>query len=148
MANGNVLLRAALSYAGRGWAVFPVKPNGKSPITPNGFKDATTDPKKIRSWWAVNPKANIGVATGLSGLVVIDGDVKNGDDPDVSLRNLLDGQSIPDTLRADTPSGGWHLFFEAIPGTDVRTTAGKLGAGLDVRAAGGYVVVAPSVGLV
>ena len=37
------LLSAALRYADFGYPVFPCAPGGKVPITPRGFKDATTD---------------------------------------------------------------------------------------------------------
>jgi len=140
------MLEFALSYASRGWHVFPLKPNGKTPLTPNGFKAATTDPEQIEAWWKKHPKANIGIACGASGLVVLDGDVKHGADPDASLANLLNGHhTLPATLRAETPSGGWHQVFIAPPDGEVRNSAGQLGPGLDVRAIGGYVVVAPSV---
>lgn len=140
------MLDAALSYAARGWHVHPLKPNGKTPITAHGLKDATTDPDQIRAWWKKHPKANIGIATGASGLVVLDGDVKNGENPDASLARLLNGHHpLPQTLRAETPSGGWHLFFAAIPDVEICNSAGELGPGLDVRGVGGYVVAAPSV---
>jgi hypothetical protein len=40
----NPLLKSALEYAAKGWPVFPCEPQGRKPLTPNGFKDATTDP--------------------------------------------------------------------------------------------------------
>lgn len=60
----NLLLTAALRYAERGLPVFPCKPGKKVPLTAHGFKDATTDPAVIKTWWKKHPKANIGVATG------------------------------------------------------------------------------------
>lgn len=57
--------KAALTYAERiKWAVHPLKPNAKTPITRHGFKDATTNPDQIRSWWMEYPAGNIGIATG------------------------------------------------------------------------------------
>jgi hypothetical protein len=35
------LVEAALSYAAKGYHVFPCKPRSKVPATPNGFYDAT-----------------------------------------------------------------------------------------------------------
>ena len=64
----------ALWYAGMGFAVFPIKPRDKTPLTEHGFKDATTDKDMISSWWDKYLDANIAVATGSrsGGLVVID----------------------------------------------------------------------------
>ena len=43
------ILQAALNYAGRGWAVHPIRAGGKEPASPHGFKDATTDEAIIRA---------------------------------------------------------------------------------------------------
>jgi hypothetical protein len=48
----------ALWYAGGGIHVFPV--NGKAPLTPHGFHDATTDKTQIETWWDRFPGAGIG----------------------------------------------------------------------------------------
>ena len=51
--------------------------------------------------------------------------------------------ALPDTLTSATPRGGFHLFFKWHPG--IRNNAdGKLGAHLDIRGDGGYVIVPPS----
>ena len=47
----------ALAYAAHGLAVFPVKAD-KTPLTPNGFKDASTDPAVIEDWWWRWPHAD------------------------------------------------------------------------------------------
>lgn len=79
MASASALAEAAISLAARGWPVFPVGRN-KAPLTPRGFKDATTDPATISAIWNRLPQANIGVATGSSsGLTVIDVDGPVGD---------------------------------------------------------------------
>ena len=59
------LLQAALDYAARGLAVFPVLPMSKAPACRRGFKDATTNPATIRRWWLAQTDYNIGIATGL-----------------------------------------------------------------------------------
>ena len=66
------LQSAALGYARAGWPVFPIIPRDKNPITPNGFKDATTDGDRVRQWWEQHPGANIGLVPGRAGLIVID----------------------------------------------------------------------------
>ena len=152
--DSNPLLDAALEYAKRGWFVFPLVPGDKMPLgalAPNGFKDATIDPETIRSWWQREPRANIGIATGQSSLVVVDVDAKprkTGDDAQgwESWRDILAslGHAIDETVRVDTPSGGAHIYYKG-NGTPLRNTAGKLGDGLDTRAVGGYVVAPPSI---
>ena len=55
---------AAIEYAKKGFAVFPLKYRDKVPLTRNGCKDATTDAAQIKAWWQKYPNANIGLATG------------------------------------------------------------------------------------
>jgi hypothetical protein len=131
---------AALRYAARGWAVFPLQPAGKQPRTRHGLHDATSDPRRIRAWWAACPTANIGLATGR--LVVLDVD---GEEGRASL-DALEGDHgpLPATLRASTARGA-HLYFLAPSGPAIPNSAGRLGRGLDVRGEGGYVVAPPSV---
>ncbi|WP_167525714.1 VapE domain-containing protein [Cupriavidus oxalaticus] len=139
----NASLQAALDFAVRGWAVFPLKPEEKIPLTQHGFKDATTDPATIRQWWTQWPDANIGIATGCtSGLLVLDIDVKDGAAGAETLQQLESEHGGLQTRRVQTPSGGQHLYFNS--GGDIGSR-GKLLPGLDVRAEGGYVVAPPSV---
>ncbi len=118
------------------------EPSGKRPLTKGGFWDATTDGALIRGWgrW---PQANVGVPTGkTSGLLVLDGDTAEGLESIAQLELLL-GQPPP-TARAITGGGGEHLYFRAPSDVEVRNSTGFLGAGLDVRGEGGYVIVPPS----
>jgi len=148
-------LEAALQYAGRGWAVFPLhsikdsrctcgqdcgKNACKHPRVKGGFKVATTDARQIEAWWQQWPNANIGIATGaLSGLVVIDIDGASGL---AALRVLVDRcGTLPRTAIVKT-ARGWHLYF-AMPKTCVAIPSSS-GDGLDVRGDGGFVVAPPS----
>jgi Bifunctional DNA primase/polymerase, N-terminal len=65
-------LRAwALHFAARGWHVFPITPGAKKPPVVGQWETrASTDPDQINRWWQV--PYTIGIATGPSGLVVID----------------------------------------------------------------------------
>ncbi len=171
----STLLGHALNAADRGWFVFPLVRGGKRPAL-HGADDcpgtgpcaaghagweqrATRDPEVIRGCW--NTRGfNIGVATGPSGLVVVDLDtpkpgvvapenwrlpgVVTGEDV---LAVLCDqaGQPLPyDTHTVTTPTGGRHLYFQAPAGQPLRNTSGKLGWLIDTRAHGGYVVAAGS----
>jgi len=161
----NRLLEVALDYSKRGWRVFPLhsptvdkcscgspvcKSVGKHPRTTNGLKDASTDPAMIRRWWERWPAANVGIATGPeSGVFVLDVD---GEDGQASLNALVEAMGqLPRTLRAHTgrtgPDGertGFHLYFTWPAQTNLGNSVGRLGKGLDIRAAGGYVVAPPS----
>lgn len=133
------LLNAALKYAELGYPVFPCAPGDKVPITPRGFKDATTDPEQIRAWWKKYPDANIGIPT--AGLLVIDVDGKDNAWPGdtVKAEELACG---PISL---TPRGGRHHIFRQPDGWRFRNTTGKIAHKVDTRAGGGYIVVPPSV---
>ncbi len=126
---------------------FPLAPGSKVPAIPGGrgVHDATTDPATIRAWWAKYPNANIGIACGASGLVVLDVDVKHDALGMESWRDLLaeHGPALGETVCAETPTKGMHFYYRAKG--RLGNSTGKLGPGLDVRANGGYVAAAPSV---
>ena len=125
----------------RGQKIFPCKSNGKKPLTPRGFKDASSDAGGITTWWSNYPDANIGLCTGKdANLVVVDVDVKNSAGGIESLQELEAEFEKLDTLIVTTPSGGWHYYF-SFP-KDVETIRCMKGfrKGIDIRADGGYVV--------
>jgi putative DNA primase/helicase len=153
---GPSTLDAALSYAARGWHVFPCHTPtptgcscrrdcdriGKHPRTKNGLLDATTDPATIRRWWKMWPAANIAIRTGaVSGLAVLDQDnLKGGADGRSALERSYG--PLPETVQGLT-GNGLHEFF-LHPGTPVKNGVETLGAGLNIRGDGGYVVAPPS----
>ena len=150
---------AAIEYATRGWAVFPLhfvneqaacscgdpgcQSQGKHPLTSNGLKAATTDAATVLGYWGRFPNANIGIATGTtSNIAVLDIDGPVGEE---SLRNLeSEHGALPVTLEQRTGKGR-HLLFRH-PGTPIksRTAIGHPGSKLDSRGEGGYIVAAPS----
>ncbi|MFD6291874.1 bifunctional DNA primase/polymerase [Streptomyces sp. NPDC060205] len=164
------LLDAALTAAERGWHVFPLRPGTKRPALhgeaacpgtgscAGGHRKweqrATTDPDRIRATWS-HGAFNVGIATGPSGLLVVDLDMpKNQDNsnegtPDgVATFGALcerTGHTVPDTYRTRTASGGTHLYFTAPAGVRLTNTAGTLAPLVDTRAWGGYVVAAGSI---
>ncbi len=140
----------ALSYACMGWPVFPL--HNKKPfefLTPgvksHGYKDATTDLERIEALWAIHPTACIGLATGkLSGVLVLDMDVPEGYK---SLQTLQQQYApLPETRRSRTGNKGLHYFFQyPDDGYVYKSAVGLAGyEGVDIRAAGGYVVLPPS----
>lgn len=141
------MLDAALAYASRGLAVFPLAEGTKIPCIQGGFTKATTDPEQIRAFWSVRPNCNIGIATGgmSNGLVVVDVDLDNdkGEDGYVTLRAWeSEHGELPEGACATTPRGGMHLYFVSDEPISCSTNQEK---GVDVRADGGFVVAPPSV---
>ncbi|MFD5974557.1 bifunctional DNA primase/polymerase [Streptomyces bacillaris] len=164
----SALLCAALQAAERGWHVFPLRPRDKRPALHGetacpstgdcaaGHRKweqrATTDPDRIRKAWS-SGAFNVGIATGPSGLIVVDldpvraKDLKGTPDGVTSLQALCEraGQTVPATYRTRTASGGHHLYFTAPDGVRLGNSAGRLGTHIDTRAQGGYVVAPGSV---
>ena len=142
----NPTMQAAHAYAKRGWLVFPLNANLKTPATKNGFKDASADQAQINHWFE-RSAYNIGIATG-NGLAVLDIDRKGGKDGGQVIQSLeaIHG-ALPDTYKVSTPSGGEHWFFSYPSDLKIQSKANLFkehGEGLDIRADGGYVVAAPS----
>lgn len=141
-AESNPLLQAALDYAARGGAVFPCRPGGKEPLTEHGFHEATTDTQRIAAWWQRWPDANLALDCQASGLVVADVDGDQGAETWAALKQ--EHGFSDETVQATTPGGGMHYYFAAPPGLTIPSSVGKVGPGVDIRAAGGYVVAPPS----
>ncbi|NUQ47467.1 MAG: bifunctional DNA primase/polymerase [Phycisphaerae bacterium] len=134
------MLHAALQYADLGYAIFPCAAGRKTPLTPRGHQDATTDTETITAWWTRNKDANIAIRT--DGLLVVDVD---GDDSawlgDQDER-WTDMAMAP---SARTPRGGRHFLFRQPTGRSWRCTQGRLAERVDTRANGGYIVAPPSI---
>jgi len=129
-------LDAALAFAGSGISVFPLSPDTKIPLKgSHGCLDSTTDQARIREWWQDEPDANIGIATGQpSGLIVVDLDGP-------AAKASVEGKSLPRTPHAKTPRG-FHIYLRG--SSDVVPSRVAVLPGIDIRAAGGYVVAPPS----
>lgn len=138
---------AAIEYAKKGFAVFPLKYRDKVPLTRNGCKDATTDAAQIKAWWQKYPNANIGLATGSvsQNVFVIDLDIDEDRGID-GYHSLEDWQrehgDFPETWTAITGRGGYHLYYRG--NGKVKNRAGIID-GVDIRGNGGYVVAPPSI---
>jgi putative DNA primase/helicase len=153
--------KAALGYAEQGWRVLPIywvidgrcacgnpfcTAAGKHPLIKAGSKmaAASSDVTTVREWWNTWPNANIAVALGpASGMFVIDLDIGEETDGFIELNAWAEarGLELPETLEAETGSGGRHLFYRW-PGGIKNATAWL--PEVDVKAEGGYVLVSPS----
>ncbi len=133
--------------AGRGWRLFPVEARGKLPLIKGWPEAATSDIAQLEAWAHQYPACNWGLATGTtSGLVVIDVDGVEGR---ASLADLeRQGLTLPVTLTVTTgrTDGGEHRYYRPPSGVDIRNDqSGKIGAHVDVRGTGGFVVCPPSI---
>ena len=151
----SVVLDAALHYAARGLAVFPVPPDAKKSFKCAARNDgrawgATRNAEEIRGDFARWPDARIGIPTGAdNGIVVVETDTVagHGVDGTAALARLeSEHGALPDTLRAISPSGSIHRYFRHPgAGIKIKNSASEIGTGIDVRGDGGMVVAPPSV---
>ncbi len=131
----------------QGCKVFPCVPNGKEPATKQGWHIASNDPAQIAEWKSVNPDFNWAVATGPSGLFVIDVDPNGLDwwgkllERDAAIRGAVDR-----AFQVRTPRGGLHVYFKG----EGPSTASRIADGIDTRGgihrdgkivSGGYVLL-------
>ncbi|WP_161633924.1 phage/plasmid primase, P4 family [Sphingobium sp. C100] len=161
--------QAALSYARRGWPVFPcrerdfdlTKGNGetitlkaKAPYGGSGVKDATRDEEVIKAWWRRWPDAMIGLAMGHNGLFALDFDPRTDDETGevFTLETLKAalveqmGCDLPRSLTAMTQSDGVHVYLlQPQDGGEPIRNRGNLPRHVDVRGLGGYVIAPPSI---
>jgi len=114
----------------RGWSFVPLV--GKVP-TQKGWASRKRETLDEALAWA--KVGNVGLRTGEhSGVLVID--VDPGAAP----------IELPRTVTVSTPRGGRHYYFRNPTDTVLGNSAGKLGEHIDVRANGGQVVFAGSLG--
>lgn len=135
----------AARFADAGVPIFPCRASEKRPLTPHGFRDATSDIGQIRRWWARWPDANVGMPTGSrSGLEVVDIDV-HGRVRGFGPFELARREGLVDRWQAlvKTASGGMHAYFPADPQRPQPSWQAAR-SGIDFRGEGGYVIVPPS----
>ena len=165
-----LMYRSALAYARAGFYVFPCwevgtdgdctcpptstsrdpeddnrcSNAGKHPRTYGGVRDSSRDPKQLRRWWSGDARnANIGLDCQRSRVTVVDIDPRSGGDE--TLRGLFEryGEFAP-TPQQLTGGGGVHYVFERPNLEWVSGGGGVLGDGVDLKADGGYIILAPS----
>ena len=143
----------ALHYAAEGLRVIPIKPGEKRPA-PRAWQDAATDDAEvIRAWWTgLYRDHGVGLVLGPQpsgdNLFAVDIDV-HGDDGFATLEAWeAEHGALPETWLSITGSGGAHMIFRAPADASVRNQQGhgrRIGPGVDIRGAGGQIVVAPTV---
>lgn len=95
-------------YYKAGIKLIPLKDNAKQPLgewdTPLEYKDYPKD------------KQNCGIIAKDNGLVILDVDTHDENDPNLGFKSLVrmeefSNNELPDTLVVETPSGGQHFYF-------------------------------------
>ena len=128
----------AIWYATQGIPVFPCIPGEKRPLTPHGFKDATTDTIQVAAWWDAAPAANIAAPTGIHFDVV---DIDSPEGMRELGRRVIDTGGLGPVLGVALTPRGRHYY---VPPDPAARNGVRVLPGVDTRATGGYVLLPPS----
>lgn len=116
-----------------GYHLVPILPLGKAPFLP--WKGLQTTRREIDRWLEMEPRMNLAIHTGRSGVVAVDAD-------DEEALGVLRREYPPSPFSQRTPRGGEHRLyraeFEVPPAVRLR------GLKLDVRAGASLLMMAPS----
>ena len=141
-----IFAESAPDYARAGLSIIPLRADGdgKHPAESgySRYSSRRPSPRTIRRWVERWPTANIGVITGpASNLTIVDIDTK--------ALSATEGEALVDLavkefgetpLKASTPTGGRHLFYQY---GGERGCNHFLGMPIDIRGSGLNLVVAP-----
>ena len=145
------------NYIDRNLKIFPVIPNGKTPLIEAWQEDCSNEYFQILYWYNTNKEMNIGLPATSNDLFILDLDVhdenKNGVENFKKLINDIAPFPIDmeigeycDTLIQRTPSGGMHIIYktnEQLNNVLNNSNIFKDYPGIDCRTQG-YIVVEPS----
>lgn len=145
------------NYIDKGLKIFPVIPNGKTPMIEKWQEDCSSDYFQVLYWYETCPNCNWGLPCTPNNLFVLDLDRHDPEKDGVENFNKLinDYSDIPvalsildlDTIRQSTPSGGIHVIYKSdddLKNVSNGSNVFKDYPGIDIRT-DGYIVVQPSV---
>jgi hypothetical protein len=113
-------------------------------LAPHGKNNATTDIDTILRWFRKEPNLNIATPTGREfGIAVLDVDPRHGGWESIDDLEERYGP-LPATHAVETGGGGLHVYLEYPHDHEIRTSTSLVGAGLDIRANGGSIILPPS----
>lgn len=142
------------NYIDKGLKIFPIQPNGKTPLISNWQNDCSSDYFQVLYWYTNCKGCNWGLPCTPNNLFVLDLDVhdenKNGIINFQKIEAILWGEDEyydVEYMMQHTPSGGVHLIFKS--DDELKNVANgsnvfKDYPGIDIRT-DGYIVVEPSV---
>lgn len=131
----NSNLNAALQLAKNGFSVVPIVPNTKRPAIKHADQSPMTS-EQINSFWSKNPNYGIAIKTTDFFSIDVDTPAHSGTtkiDGRKALREHFNGFLLPETLTAQTPSGGIHFYYKKIDGKPNKSLAG-IYPGIDLQA--------------
>lgn len=129
--------RCAKALVAKGFKIFRLKPNGKTPVATGWQKEAALDAKP----WVGGADYNIGMVAEDDWLFV-DIDMKGGVDGEANWKALGIDES---DFQSQTPTVGRHIIYKLPDGVSVSNSASQIAPGVDIRGNGGYIVAIGSV---
>lgn len=140
------------NYIDKGLKIFPVIPNGKTPMIEKWQEDCSCDYFQVLYWYENCPNCNWGLPCTPNNLFVLDLDRHDPEkDGVLNFELLLEEKHISklayNTLNQTTPSNGKHYVFKS--NDELKNVANNSNIfedypGIDCRS-DGYIVVEPSV---
>lgn len=136
-------MQFAQRYLEAGYSVIPLPTRQKAPppLGWNSYAKSAASLGQVKAWWAENPDANIGAATGAgTGVCVVD-----LDGPIAREWGRKNKLYSPMTVITGREDGGLQLWYRWPTKGTVRNSASKLAEGVDTRGEGGYGIMPPSI---
>ena len=137
------------NYIDKGLKIFPIVPNGKTPMIEKWQEDCSCDYFQVLYWYNSCPDCNWGLPANENNLFILDCDRHDPEKDGVeNFDKLLKDLNITNwlTICQHTPSGGMHYLYKSDDDlkdvlNDSNVFADYLGIDLRTR---GYIVVEPS----
>lgn len=100
-------------YYENGFTLIPLRNNTKIPVE----KGWTEKPALSYDELMRHKNVNYGISARQNGLVIIDIDTHDENDPNLGFKSVnalqeFSGQKLPDTFIVETPSGGQHWYYK------------------------------------
>lgn len=140
----SILIDAVKPQLAMGWKLLPANVY-KTPMVKGWRQAATNDIGTISQWENDFHNLQLAAATGsVSNVWVIDVDVKDDRDGLAALEDMFGPIAFDEQyLIAQTPSGGFHFYFQWDSALPVTTHVNVID-GIDIRGEGGLIMLPPS----
>ncbi len=139
----NQLLASLKLFARNGIKILPIAPRSKEPMGGYSSRKTFTSWEEIVAFFKRNSEANFAAATGsMSGFFAVDVDGATGI---AAMKKLIaESGGLGKSPRVKTPRG-FHFWYRC-PEIAVKNSASKIAPHIDVRGAGGYVLLPGGIG--